>query len=424
MFVRGAVPGDRVRRPRHALEARLRRGRPGRGARAEPGAHRPTSRRTRARPGACCPTSASWRRRSARCARRSSATAASRSRRSRRSSPAEQTWRYRNKLEYSFGEDEDGELVLGFHKPGRWNEIEDVTEDVLASEEIDAVRNAVREWAREEGLTAWDRRERRRLPAQPRRARGTPQRPAAGAARHERGRLPRRGVRRRRCGADSVLWTQTGGVAETTRDGKTVLLQRRGVDRGDALRPALPRSRTRRSSRPTPRWPSASTAQAAEAAGLTGGERVYDLFCGIGTIGLTMAARAREVWGIEIVEQAIADAERNAELNGIAQRALHRRRRAHRDAPAGRARRASPTSCWSTRRAPGLSQKIVRRILETEPQRIVYVSLQPDDARAERAPDGRRRLRARVGPAGRHVPADAAHRGRRAHASRGKRSRP
>src|SRR4051812_36408520 len=49
--------------------------------------------------------------------------------------PAEQTWRYRNKLEYSFGENEDtpdglgtgAELVLGFHKPGRWNEIEDVT---------------------------------------------------------------------------------------------------------------------------------------------------------------------------------------------------------------------------------------------------------------------------------------------------------
>src|SRR3954468_3290509 len=45
--------------------------------------------------------------------------------------PAGQTGRYRNKLEYSFGETEAGELVLGFHKPGRWNEIEDVTEDVL-----------------------------------------------------------------------------------------------------------------------------------------------------------------------------------------------------------------------------------------------------------------------------------------------------
>ena len=52
---------------------------------------------------------------------------------------------------------------------------------------------------------------------------------------------------------------------------------------------------------------------AAEYAGLSGSERVFDLYCGIGTIGLTMAKRAGEVWGIEIVPEAIADAERNAE---------------------------------------------------------------------------------------------------------------
>src|SRR5437870_2367165 len=48
--------------------------------------------------------------------------------------PAVSEWRYRNKLEYSFGAGDGGELVLGFHRPGRWNEIDDVAEDVLASE--------------------------------------------------------------------------------------------------------------------------------------------------------------------------------------------------------------------------------------------------------------------------------------------------
>ena len=48
-------------------------------------------------------------------------------------------------------------------------------------------------------------------------------------------------------------------------------------------------SRTAPSSRPTPRWPSASTAIAAEAAGLSGTERLFDLFCGIGTMSLAMA---------------------------------------------------------------------------------------------------------------------------------------
>ena len=41
--------------------------------------------------------------------------------------PAEQRLRYRNKLEYSFGEDEQGELVLGFHRPGRFDLIDDVS---------------------------------------------------------------------------------------------------------------------------------------------------------------------------------------------------------------------------------------------------------------------------------------------------------
>ena len=57
---------------------------------------------------------------------------------------------------------------------------------------------------------------------------------------------------------------------------------------------------------------------AGDYAGLTGSERVFDLFCGIGTIGLSLAAQAGEVWGIETVPEAVADAERNAKRNNIA----------------------------------------------------------------------------------------------------------
>ncbi len=52
-------------------------------------------------------------------------------------------------------------------------------------------------------------------------------------------------------------------------------------------------------------------------AGLTGTETVWDLYCGIGTISLFMAKRAKQVYGVEIVEQAILDARRNAVRNGI-----------------------------------------------------------------------------------------------------------
>src|SRR3712207_5366369 len=73
--------------------------------------------------------------------------------------PAVEQWRYRNKLEYSFGHDDSGRLVLGFHRPGRWNDIDDVTDDVLASERIDVLRERVKAWCRVEGLTAYDRHE-------------------------------------------------------------------------------------------------------------------------------------------------------------------------------------------------------------------------------------------------------------------------
>ena len=56
---------------------------------------------------------------------------------------------------------------------------------------------------------------------------------------------------------------------------------------------------------------------AGDYAGLTGKETLVDLYCGAGTIGLTMADRAERVFGIEIIPQAIENAKRNAELNGI-----------------------------------------------------------------------------------------------------------
>jgi 23S rRNA (uracil1939-C5)-methyltransferase len=292
--------------------------------------------------------------------------------------PAEQTWHYRNKLEYSFGEAEDapdgGELVLGFHKPGRWNDIEDVTEDVLASEEIDAVRNAARAWAREEGLSAWDRRSGagflRNLVVREGRRSGQLQVRLVTSEGDFRAESLAAAL-----SADSVLWTQTGGVAETTRDGKTVLLQGE-----EWIEETLCGLRLRISSeaffQTNTEMAERLYAEAADAAALTGAERVYDLFCGIGTIGLSMAADARELWGIEVVEQAIVDAQRNAKLNGIGN--------AHFLAGDVRTemrplvqRAGKPDVLLVDPPRAGLSQKIVRRIIETEAQRIVYVSCNP-----------------------------------------------
>ena len=148
---------------------------------------------------------------------------------------------------------------------------------------------------------------------------------------------------------------------------------------------------------------------AAEFAQLRGHERVFDLYCGIGTIGLTLAARAREVVGVEIVEPAVADAIENARLNDVLNARFYAGdiRLAMRDLveQAGR-----PDVAVVDPPRAGLSQKVVRRIIEAQPSRDRLRLVQPDHAGAERRADGRGRLPARARPSRGHVPADAAHR--------------
>src|SRR5881275_1693405 len=69
--------------------------------------------------------------------------------------PAESIFHYRNKLEYSFTQTPAGP-ALGFHKAGRWDEVLEIERCWLTSDLGNAIRNAVRDWAREERLPAYD----------------------------------------------------------------------------------------------------------------------------------------------------------------------------------------------------------------------------------------------------------------------------
>src|SRR5213595_3660294 len=69
--------------------------------------------------------------------------------------PAESIFHYRNKLEYSFTQTPVG-AALGFHKAGRWDEVLEIERCWLTSDLGNAIRNRVRDWAREEGLAAYD----------------------------------------------------------------------------------------------------------------------------------------------------------------------------------------------------------------------------------------------------------------------------
>jgi 23S rRNA (uracil1939-C5)-methyltransferase len=115
---------------------------------------------------------------------------------------------------------------------------------------------------------------------------------------------------------------------------------------------------------------------AIDAAALTGTEVVYDLFCGTGTIGLSLAARAGSVWGVEISEEAVACAIENADLNGIGNASFF----------AGnvslaleelRERAGPPDAVVVDPPRAGLAGKALRRLARLEAPRVVYVSCNP-----------------------------------------------
>ena len=229
--------------------------------------------------------------------------------------PAVEQWRYRNKLEYSFGTGEDGELVLGFHAPGRWNEIVPMDDCMLASERANALREQVLAFCREQGLGAWDRREHRGFLRNLVVREGRRTAPAQVRLITSPGKLDVDGLIAA-VDCDGLWWTQTADLGESTSGGETTLL---------AGAPQMP-ERTRRPDflispeaffQTNTEMAEQLYAAAREYAGLRGHERVYDLYCGIGTIGLSLATRAREVIGVEIVEPAVADAIGNARINEI-----------------------------------------------------------------------------------------------------------
>ena len=138
------------------------------------------------------------------------------------------------------------------------------------------------------------------------------------------------------------------------------------------------RSPTAPSSRRTPRWPSASTASPPSSPGSTGTERVFDLYCGIGTIGLTLARSAGEVWGLELRPRRSPTPSGTPQRNGIDNAHFVAGRRPHRRSARCIERgRASPTSSSSTRPAPASRRRSSAAVIECEAKRIVYVSCNP-----------------------------------------------
>lgn len=116
--------------------------------------------------------------------------------------------------------------------------------------------------------------------------------------------------------------------------------------------------------------------KALEYAGLTGEETVLDTYCGIGTIGLYMAEKAKHVYGVEVVPAAIEDAKKNAKLNGYDNTTF----------VCGKAESVimdwkqqgiQPDVVMVDPPRKGCDEQFLRTLLELNPKRIVYISCNP-----------------------------------------------
>lgn len=287
---------------------------------------------------------------------------------------------YRNKMEYSASVGHDGGLVLGFHERGRWDSVIDVPACMLATPLGNAVRESVREWAVGCGIAPYD------------------QRAQTGQLRHV---VVREGIatgqvlvtvvtapgvedlveglpallEARHPEVVGLLHAVNDGVAEVTGGLPTRTVWGRDWFeervRGVSLRlsaPAFFQTNTPMTEH--------LYARVAEAAGLDGTQVLYDLFAGVGSIGLALADGAREVVAIEIVPEAVEDARANAERNGVA----------NHTALCGdvgvvlreqRGQLPPPDVAVVDPPRGGLSGRAIRRILELAPPVLVYVSCQP-----------------------------------------------
>ena len=233
-------------------------------------------------------------------------------------------WRYRNKAQFPFGKDKEGAIIAGFYA-GRTHSIIQAEDCFLGVEENPRILKAIREFMVQEGIEPYD------------------ETSHTGLIRHvlirkgfETGELmvclvingkslPGAGkLVERLLGLDVGTGAKMTSISYSINQEKTnVIMGKEIVDLygpgyitdfiGDVKYQISPLSFYQ----VNPIQTKVLYGTALEYAGLTGDEVVWDLYCGIGTISLFLAQKAKQVYGVEIVPQAIEDARRNAKLNNM-----------------------------------------------------------------------------------------------------------
>ncbi|WP_321003248.1 23S rRNA (uracil(1939)-C(5))-methyltransferase RlmD [Eisenbergiella porci] len=231
----------------------------------------------------------------------------------------EDPWHYRNKAQFPFGYDKEGNVITGFYA-GRSHNIIANTDCALGVEENKTVLETILAYMKKYGVSAYD------------------ETTGKGLIRHV---LIRKGFASGQLMACVVingnklpeekalaeeLWKIPGmtsvSVNVNTERTNVILGKKVRVLKGeekieDTIGDVVFRISPLSFYQVNPVQTKKLYGQALEYAGLTGEETVWDLYCGIGTISLFLAKKAKKVYGVEIVPEAIADAKENAARNGI-----------------------------------------------------------------------------------------------------------
>lgn len=304
--------------------------------------------------------------------------------------PSEKEYHYRNKMEYSFSsqrwlyadelEDDnpiENRNALGFHVPGKWDKIIDLKECYLAEEPTEQVRRFVKEFADASGISFFHPREHKGV-LRTLMIRTSSEGeimvllqtydPAPDFVRE----LAREAVQRFPA-IKSFLHTRNTKANDTLYDQKIECLEGREyiLHSMENLRFKL---RAKSFYQTNTRQAFRLYEQVRELAGLTGNEIVYDLYTGTGTIALFLAARARQVVGIESVPDAIRDARENATENGITNAVFEVGDMKEVFTGDFIDKYGEPDLVITDPPRDGMHLKVVAQLLQMAPRRIVYVS--------------------------------------------------
>jgi 23S rRNA (uracil1939-C5)-methyltransferase len=293
---------------------------------------------------------------------------------------AERTFGYRNKVEFTFSE-ADGAARLGFHRAGRWDEVLPVDRCLLVEDPVNATKDAVERWAAMTDLRAYHQRlhegELRNLVV--RYSQRTGQVLAVLVTTDTD--LPLRAnlideLQEAVPGLVGVLQARNAGVAETSAGHPTELLHGRDWFEEEVLGQTL--------RVPWNGFLQTNTEMcetlyriAIEEAGLRGDEVVWDLYSGIGSIGLALARDAGRVIGVEVVPEAVEQATVNALMNGIDNAEFVVGDVGRTLAPLREDGVPAPGVVVIDPPRAGLHPRAVRGVIELAPARIVYVSCNP-----------------------------------------------